>query len=161
MRFFTTLAFIAAVAFVALGVEAQSSTPTSSAALPSFTYNLVNEPLGDRQNLCNQNIAYCQNNCGGINEAPKNFCNVTTMGWGCCGTPKQPPAYYEVDDASTTPTYGPASNSSSSTSTVGSTSSSSTSSPNNNSTTTQSSANALSYSMIYLLIVVAAGMMTL
>ncbi|KAK9763539.1 hypothetical protein K7432_009684 [Basidiobolus ranarum] len=40
-------------------------------------------PVANRENICVQQKAYCSNNCGGELEAPKNFCNVTTMGWGC------------------------------------------------------------------------------
>jgi len=199
-------AFAAVVAFVSFGAEAQ--TTTSSASLPAFTFNLVSEPIADRENLCSQNMGYCINNCGGTSKAPKNFCNATTMGWGCgcvdkvpdyqayqwpinyancvgcgqacqsacqgnnsciascssaynavCGTPNQPPAYYEVSDPSITPSYGPPNNS---TATTGSATVSSTSSPDNSTTTTKSNdANVLSYSMLYLLVIVAGGMMML
>ncbi|CAG8512404.1 6008_t:CDS:2 [Ambispora gerdemannii] len=56
---------------------------SAQAQLPTFTYNLNTKPLAEKQNLCEQNKGYCITNCGGINQAPKNFCNATTMGWGC------------------------------------------------------------------------------
>jgi len=53
------------------------------AALPTFTYNLTEKSIGDRTQICQLNMGFCSDNCKGPNKAPKNFCNATTMGWGC------------------------------------------------------------------------------
>jgi len=60
------------------------------AALPTFTYNLTEKSLGDRTQICQLNMGFCSENCGGPTQAPKNFCNVTTMGWGCGCSSKIP-----------------------------------------------------------------------
>uniref|UniRef100_A0A1D1YD42 Uncharacterized protein n=1 Tax=Anthurium amnicola TaxID=1678845 RepID=A0A1D1YD42_9ARAE len=76
-----------AVAVVACSVLILAAAQSAEAALPTFTYNLTQKSLGDRTQICQLNMGFCSSNCGGPDKAPKNFCNVTTMGWGCgCST---------------------------------------------------------------------------
>ncbi|KAI8346872.1 hypothetical protein EDC96DRAFT_601017 [Choanephora cucurbitarum] len=51
--------------------------------LPEISWNVLHIDLVNRENLCTRQIAYCANSCGGPDEAPKNFCNATSMAWGC------------------------------------------------------------------------------
>ncbi|KAK4509710.1 uncharacterized protein ATC70_007012 [Mucor velutinosus] len=53
------------------------------AGLPNVDWDILRIDPSARENLCQRQTAYCANNCGGPNQAPKNFCNVTTMAWGC------------------------------------------------------------------------------
>ncbi|CAG8547515.1 1752_t:CDS:2 [Paraglomus brasilianum] len=76
-----------AVAVVACSVLILAAAQSAEAALPTFTYSLTQKSLGDRTQICQLNMGFCSTNCGGPDKAPKNFCNVTTMGWGCgCST---------------------------------------------------------------------------
>jgi len=75
---------------IACGVLALAATQNAEAALPKFTYNLTAKPIGDRIGICNLNKGFCDTNCGGPSKAPKNFCNETTMGWGCGCSNKLP-----------------------------------------------------------------------
>ncbi|CAI2171442.1 2950_t:CDS:10 [Funneliformis geosporum] len=161
MRTFSVIytAFVVIALTSLPSIKAQTNNPD----LPAFQYNLTEKPEGERAQLCDSNKGFCQTNCGGPEKAPMNFCNSTTMGWGCgcldkvpdylgyqwpinhahcigtgeacknacegpkvpvenkpkcniacvesysqvCGTPKQPPAYYNVADVNTVPTYAP------------------------------------------------------
>ncbi|CAG8485873.1 13628_t:CDS:2 [Acaulospora morrowiae] len=206
MRFLTILVFTATIALASFGANAQTTTTGAPTALPSFTYSLTEQSAAERQDLCNRNMGYCMNNCGGPDKAPKNFCNVTTMGWGCgckdkipdyqayqwpinyancacqsackgdqscivactkayssvCGTSDQPPAYYQVDDPSITPSYGPSKSGSSNAATSGSVGSTNpTSTPSSTNSTASDGTNVSPYSIIYPLAIVAAGMMML
>ncbi|RIA95847.1 hypothetical protein C1645_756504 [Glomus cerebriforme] len=62
-------------------VQAQSTAKNPD--LPDFQYLLTSKPDAERQQLCDLNEGFCQTNCGGPEKAPMNFCNSTTMGWGC------------------------------------------------------------------------------
>ncbi|ORX91962.1 hypothetical protein K493DRAFT_339046 [Basidiobolus meristosporus CBS 931.73] len=53
-------------------------------------WSILDLPEASRVDICNRQTAYCSNNCGGPNEAPKNFCNTKTMGWGCGCKTKTP-----------------------------------------------------------------------
>ncbi|KAG2211512.1 hypothetical protein INT46_008641 [Mucor plumbeus] len=53
------------------------------AGLPNVEWDILKIDPSARENLCQRQTAYCANNCGGPNQAPKNFCNTTTMAWGC------------------------------------------------------------------------------
>ncbi|CAG8519611.1 7559_t:CDS:2 [Paraglomus occultum] len=164
-----------------------------TATLPTFTYNLTEKSLGDRTSICQLNMGFCSENCGGPDKAPKNFCNVTTMGWGCGCSTKVPDfegyqwpinqqdcigrgeackkacdaadsaclndSYYNVDNVTDIPTYGPPSNSSSNSTGSGS---------SGNSTTGGSSKPSSSTNLVYsigstlsALVVVAVGLMIL
>ncbi|CAG8558380.1 7237_t:CDS:2 [Funneliformis caledonium] len=156
---YTAFAFIALTSFSCTKAQTTAKNPD----LPDFQYNLTVKTEPERISLCDANKGFCQTNCGGPEKAPMNFCNSTTMGWGCgcidkvpdylgyqwpinyahcigsgeackeacglpkvlpdnkpkcnnaciaeysqlCGTPKQPPAYYNVADIATVPTYAP------------------------------------------------------
>ncbi|GAN03372.1 hypothetical protein MAM1_0039c02825 [Mucor ambiguus] len=54
-----------------------------TAGLPNVEWDILKIDPSARENLCQRQTAYCANNCGGPNQAPKNFCNATTMAWGC------------------------------------------------------------------------------
>ncbi|KAI9253721.1 hypothetical protein EDC94DRAFT_619565 [Helicostylum pulchrum] len=60
------------------------------AGLPNVEWDILKIEPSSRDNLCQRQIAYCSNNCGGPNEAPKNFCNATTLAWGCGCSRKTP-----------------------------------------------------------------------
>ncbi|KAJ1651350.1 hypothetical protein IWQ61_008066 [Dispira simplex] len=55
-------------------------------------WNITKLPLGDREALCAQQEQVCINECGGVDQATKVFCNATTMGWGC-GCKSKTPAF--------------------------------------------------------------------
>lgn len=74
MKSFSLVAKFTIVLAIVLIVQAQ---------LPTFTYNLTAESADERRSICAQNLAYCTSNCGGIDQSPMNFCNITTMAWGC------------------------------------------------------------------------------
>ncbi|RHZ77031.1 hypothetical protein Glove_186g51 [Diversispora epigaea] len=81
-------------------VTGYTPVPTADANdianLPKFTYNLISEDKTVRSNICLQNENYCLTSCGGSDKAPKNFCNETTMGWGCgCSLKKPDFNFYE------------------------------------------------------------------
>nr|CAG8595878.1 542_t:CDS:2 [Entrophospora candida] len=65
-------------------INAQTTNDTTNDPdLPSFTFLLTSLPGPERISICGQNKGLCASNCGGVNQDPKNFCNETTMGWGC------------------------------------------------------------------------------
>ncbi|KAG9301192.1 hypothetical protein G9A89_012575 [Geosiphon pyriformis] len=64
--------------------SAKGQTEPPPYQIPPFVYNLTMKPTTERQALCAANKAYCTSTCGGDEkQAPRNFCNVTTLGWGC------------------------------------------------------------------------------
>ncbi|GBB94169.1 hypothetical protein RclHR1_02300010 [Rhizophagus clarus] len=166
MKLFAAVYIVIAALTAFSNAQAQNTTTTTTTAdpnLPAFQFLLTQESEPQREQLCLLNMGFCETNCGGPNKAPMNFCNSTTMGWGCgcidkvpdllgyewpinrehcigsgqactaacqdpkvpneqkqscneacsstytqkCGTPAQPPAYYNVPDIATIPTYAP------------------------------------------------------
>ncbi|CAG8458929.1 uncharacterized protein OCT59_010294 [Rhizophagus irregularis] len=86
MKLFATI-YIAVIAFAAFSnAQAQNAT----ANLPDFQFLLTQKSEPERDNICKTNMGFCETNCGGPNKAPMNFCNVTTMGWGCGCSDKIP-----------------------------------------------------------------------
>ncbi|KAI8384412.1 uncharacterized protein BYT42DRAFT_562473 [Radiomyces spectabilis] len=80
--------YIYLLCMAALLVNAQEAPVTTAprdkpANLPNVDWDILRMDAANRENLCQRQIAYCANNCGGPNEAPKNFCNSTSMAWGC------------------------------------------------------------------------------
>ncbi|KAI9473213.1 hypothetical protein BX667DRAFT_499624 [Coemansia mojavensis] len=67
-----------------------SSVAASTNAADVKAWKITNLSSGERANLCDRQIQTCQNNCGGPKEAPKAFCNTTTMAWGCGCRSKTP-----------------------------------------------------------------------
>ncbi|RUS25579.1 hypothetical protein BC938DRAFT_471942 [Jimgerdemannia flammicorona] len=53
------------------------------ADLPPQTWTILQESDQKRASVCDTQKSYCTNNCGGPGKDPKNFCNVTSMAWGC------------------------------------------------------------------------------
>jgi len=74
MKYFSQAVGLVLIVTVASYVEAQ---------LPQFNFTLTSKSADERRNICAQNMAYCTTDCGGIDQAPMNFCNITTMAWGC------------------------------------------------------------------------------
>jgi hypothetical protein len=217
---FTAVVACSLALVAAQNVAAQAAAPTStpappapSADLPSFTFVLTSLPVGERDNLCAQNKGFCITSCG-AEKPPMNFCNSTTMGWGCgcinkvpdylgyqwpinyahctgsqaacqkactagnnacfaacaktwggCGSPSQPPAYYQVSDIAQIPTYAPPTAASNGTSSNGTSTAPAGSSSTSKPAGTSSSANSgLSFNLVSTLsalTIVAAGMMML
>ncbi|KAI7899940.1 uncharacterized protein BX663DRAFT_519047 [Cokeromyces recurvatus] len=60
-----------------------NSTEQRPANLPHVGWTILRIDPSSRENLCQRQIAYCFNNCGGPNNTPKNFCNATSMAWNC------------------------------------------------------------------------------
>ncbi|KAI8878896.1 hypothetical protein K501DRAFT_126405, partial [Backusella circina FSU 941] len=58
--------------------------------LPDVNWDILRIDPPSRENLCQRQVAYCSTNCGGPSEAVKNFCNATTMAWGCGCSKKTP-----------------------------------------------------------------------
>ncbi|ORX75291.1 hypothetical protein K493DRAFT_280754 [Basidiobolus meristosporus CBS 931.73] len=46
-------------------------------------WSVLDIPEASRSEICNRQTAFCTINCGGVDQAPMNFCNPKTMGWGC------------------------------------------------------------------------------
>ncbi|RKP12404.1 hypothetical protein BJ684DRAFT_21054 [Piptocephalis cylindrospora] len=62
-------------------------------------WQITSRDNATRQGVCSDQIQRCMIDCGGSANSPKNFCNPTTMGWGCgCGnaTPKTPKYLWPV-----------------------------------------------------------------
>ncbi|CAG8612522.1 2939_t:CDS:2 [Cetraspora pellucida] len=226
MKFFNLLAYTALIALISShNAEAQTVAPPTSTPpttdpntvsesdLPPFTYSLTQKSPGECSVLCAQNTDYCTTNCGGKDKALMNFCNATTMAWGCgcsdkvpdykayqwpinfadcqgkgqacqsacapanntcinncrsyytnrCGTPNQPPSYYNTNDVNAVPSYGPPQNNTNN-NTLGGSANGPTNSTGTNSTgSVKSDASSLSLSFsigsaISALAIVAAGM---
>ncbi|RUP48689.1 hypothetical protein BC936DRAFT_144169 [Jimgerdemannia flammicorona] len=64
------------------------------ADLPPQTWTILQESDQKRASVCDTQKSYCTNNCGGPGKDPKNFCNVTSMAWGCGCSTKAPDINY-------------------------------------------------------------------
>ncbi|CAO3648319.1 unnamed protein product [Mucor hiemalis] len=80
----------AAVAQTNSSLPAQQQPTDKPAGLPTVQWDILRMEPNARENLCQRQTAYCANNCGGPSEAPKNFCNSTSMAWGCGCKNKNP-----------------------------------------------------------------------
>uniref|UniRef100_A0A1D1Z717 4Fe-4S ferredoxin-type domain-containing protein n=1 Tax=Anthurium amnicola TaxID=1678845 RepID=A0A1D1Z717_9ARAE len=89
MKLFAIIYTTIVVLAIFSNVQAQNAT-VNNPDLPKFQFLLTSKPEADRVQLCEVNKGFCQTNCGGPQKAPMNFCNSTTMGWGCGCSDKVP-----------------------------------------------------------------------
>ncbi|KAI8364673.1 uncharacterized protein BYT42DRAFT_165230 [Radiomyces spectabilis] len=77
-----------------LNDEGMSSSVTVSnrpnIGLPVRFWSILELDETRRSKICNQQIAFCTEECGGPNSTTSNFCNTTTMAWGCSCQNKVP-----------------------------------------------------------------------
>ncbi|KAI8993665.1 hypothetical protein BDB01DRAFT_337799 [Pilobolus umbonatus] len=72
--------------------NANDTIKSKPEGLPDIDWTILNLDPSARENLCERQKSYCSSSCGGPQEAMKNFCNITTMGWGCdCASKKSNP----------------------------------------------------------------------
>ncbi|CAO3659714.1 hypothetical protein G6F70_003839 [Rhizopus microsporus] len=67
--------------------------------LPVTTWSIIQLNETERTSVCNNQTSFCKDQCGGDNYITTNFCNTTTMAWGCnCSNhiPSSPPYHWPI-----------------------------------------------------------------